>query len=73
VPVVITEHQAGPVARPWERDAAVLVALTADDAALLRARWPAKRVELLPLDPDVSRPRTAAAHLALWRTLESSS
>jgi glycosyltransferase involved in cell wall biosynthesis len=48
VPVVITEHSVGANARPWERDATVLAALTTTDAEHLRARWPGKRVELLP-------------------------
>jgi glycosyltransferase involved in cell wall biosynthesis len=48
VPVVVTEHVVGQEAGAWERDADVLAALTAPEAAVLQARWAGKRVELLP-------------------------
>ncbi|HEX9990079.1 MAG TPA: glycosyltransferase [Chloroflexia bacterium] len=58
VPVAITEHSVGQKARPWERDADVLVALNPEDATLLRERWPAKRIEMLPPGcPTWSPPR----------------
>ena len=48
VPVVITEHTVSPEAAAWEREADVLVALTAQGTAQLQARWPGKRVVHLP-------------------------
>jgi glycosyltransferase involved in cell wall biosynthesis len=49
VPVVVTEHVVGKEANAWERDADVLLALTLPEAEILRARWPATRVEFLPV------------------------
>lgn len=47
-PVVITEHSVRNNASAWERDASALVAMTSSGVERLRARWPTKRVELLP-------------------------
>jgi len=73
VPVVITEYSVPAEACAWERDADVLVVFDPDNAALLRARWPAKRVELLPSGAPTEQPwpRPAETHLALWRTLQN--
>lgn len=49
VPVVVTEHGVDQRMRAWERDADVLVALTERGAGMLRSRWPAKRIERLPI------------------------
>lgn len=49
VPVALTEHTVTSQARAWEREVDVLVCLTAQGADRLRGRWPAKRVELLPV------------------------
>jgi glycosyltransferase involved in cell wall biosynthesis len=48
VPVAITEHTVRSHARAWERDADALVALTSHGTDMLRARWPTKRIEMLP-------------------------
>jgi glycosyltransferase involved in cell wall biosynthesis len=48
VPIVITEHGVWARARAWEREVNVLVAMTERGTDLLRARWPAKRVEHIP-------------------------
>ena len=48
VPVAVTVHDVSPETRAWEGDADVLVAVTDHDAGVLRERWPAKRVEVLP-------------------------
>jgi glycosyltransferase involved in cell wall biosynthesis len=48
VPLVVTEHTVRAQAEDWEGEAAALVAHSADGAALLRERWPAQRVELIP-------------------------
>jgi len=57
-PVVVTEHTVESVARAWERDADVLVAMTSGGAGALRARRPDQRVELiLPGCPTWFPPR----------------
>jgi glycosyltransferase involved in cell wall biosynthesis len=43
-PVIVTEHSVWPHARPWERRADVLAALTDHGAAMLRARAGGRRV-----------------------------
>jgi glycosyltransferase involved in cell wall biosynthesis len=48
VPFVVTEHAVRGQVDDWEGDAAALVAHSADGATLLRERWPAQRVELIP-------------------------
>ena len=48
VPVVITEHSVTNEMSAWERDADALVALTSRGTEMLRARWPAKRVQMIP-------------------------
>ena len=48
VPFVVTEHTVRGQVDGWEGDAAALVAHSADGATLLRERWPAQRVELIP-------------------------
>jgi glycosyltransferase involved in cell wall biosynthesis len=48
VPVVVTGHAVAPDAAPWEAAADALVALTGMGAGRLRARWPGRRVELIP-------------------------
>jgi len=48
VPVVVTEHTVTNEAQAWEHAADALVALTERGTAMLRARWPDKRIELLP-------------------------
>jgi glycosyltransferase involved in cell wall biosynthesis len=56
--VVVTEHTVTPAMRAWERDADVLVALKATGAAVLKKRWPAKRVEHIPCGcPEYFPPR----------------
>lgn len=66
MPVVITEHTVGWNVRPWERDANVLTALTQRGAAMLRARWPDKRVEYLPHGcPTWFPPRKKASGLTI--------
>lgn len=48
VPFVVTEHTVRGQVDDWEGEAAALVAHSADGVALLRERWPAQRVELVP-------------------------
>lgn len=48
VPFVVTEHTVRDQVDDWEDKAAALVAHSADGATLLRERWPAQRVELIP-------------------------
>jgi glycosyltransferase involved in cell wall biosynthesis len=48
VPVVVTEHMVRPDAPLCERDADVLVSMSQAGVDMLRQRWPAKRVELVP-------------------------
>ena len=48
VPVVVTEHSVFTRAKPWEREADVLVSLTPQGTQRLRTRWPKKRVEHIP-------------------------
>jgi glycosyltransferase involved in cell wall biosynthesis len=48
VPFVVTEHTVREQVDDWEGDVAALVAHSADGAAVLRRRWPAQRVELIP-------------------------
>ena len=62
IPVVVEEHAVTPIARPWERDADLLIATTAHGAATLRDRWSAKWIEHVPLGcptwfPPVKRVR----------------
>jgi hypothetical protein len=54
VPVAITEARVGTEARPWERQADILAALSPAEADRLRRRWPGKRVEHLPV-PNADR------------------
>ena len=49
IPVVLTEHVVGSELRAWERDADVLVVASEAAAERLRRRWPAKRIDVLPL------------------------
>jgi glycosyltransferase involved in cell wall biosynthesis len=73
VPVAVTEHVVGDHAHPWEREADVLVAVTAGAAEALRARWPAARVRVVASGADGAAGWEDAAreHLALWTELES--
>jgi glycosyltransferase involved in cell wall biosynthesis len=84
VPVVVTEHTVGPSSQPWEREADALVALTQRGAHQLRARWPHKRVEHLPLGCPTWFPPGKMGHgrvigafgflepyKGFWRVLES--
>jgi glycosyltransferase involved in cell wall biosynthesis len=48
VPVVVTEHSVRADGVAWEGEVAALVAHSAEAAALLRNRWPDRRVEHLP-------------------------
>jgi glycosyltransferase involved in cell wall biosynthesis len=76
VPVVIVEHAVASHARAWEYEADALVALTPEDAATLRRRWPGKRVDLIsPGDGDDDRDWAAVVeqYLSLWQDLERSS
>ena len=56
--VVVSEHVVGATAAAWEQRADVLVALDTSSASRLRARWPAKRVELIPPGCPAWRPPT---------------
>jgi glycosyltransferase involved in cell wall biosynthesis len=47
-PIAVTEHTVRSDVQAWEREANVLVSLTASGAEVLRARWPGKRVAHLP-------------------------
>ncbi len=48
VPLVVTEHTVRAQTDAWEGEAAALVAHSPEAVALLRGRWPGRRVELLP-------------------------
>jgi glycosyltransferase involved in cell wall biosynthesis len=48
VPVVITEHSVTHETSAWERDADMLLALTSRGTEMLRTRWPAKPVHMIP-------------------------
>jgi glycosyltransferase involved in cell wall biosynthesis len=48
VPVIITEHTITHEVRAWEREADALIALTQAGADVLKARWPAKPVHVIP-------------------------
>jgi hypothetical protein len=85
VPVAITEARVGDEARPWERQADILVALSQTEADRLRRRWPGKRVEHLPVpngdraDEGISVENRAdpfhwydEQHRKLWLTLTQS-
>jgi glycosyltransferase involved in cell wall biosynthesis len=48
VSFVVTEHTVRAQADPWEGDVAALVAHSAEGVALLRERWSAQRVALIP-------------------------
>ncbi|MDQ5836378.1 MAG: glycosyltransferase [Acidobacteriota bacterium] len=48
VPVAVTEHSVTRETNAWERDADALLALTSRGAEMLRARWPAKTVQMIP-------------------------
>jgi glycosyltransferase involved in cell wall biosynthesis len=48
VPFVVTEHTVRPQVDAWEGDVTALVAHSAESAALLRRRWPAQRVAVIP-------------------------
>ncbi len=48
MPVVITEHSVRQAGRAFEATADALLALTADGAGTLRARWPGKQVVSVP-------------------------
>jgi hypothetical protein len=45
VPVVVTEHMVHADAPAFEREADVLLTMSHTGAEMLRARWPAKRIE----------------------------
>jgi glycosyltransferase involved in cell wall biosynthesis len=47
-PVVVNQHAVAPVAHAWEQDADLLLATSTKGAALLRERWPSRRVEHMP-------------------------
>jgi glycosyltransferase involved in cell wall biosynthesis len=47
-PLVVTEHTVRPRADEWEGEVAALVAHSAESAALLRDRWPAARIAVIP-------------------------
>lgn len=83
VPVVVTEHAVDGAPRAWERDADVLVALTQRGASMLQQRWPAKRIEYIPIGcptwfppRKVKRGRTIGAfgflqrHKGFWQLLD---
>jgi hypothetical protein len=73
VPIAVTEHVVGEQARPWEREADVLVAKTTGECEALRARWPGAHVRMLA-DGSAQAAGwegTAREHLALWTELES--
>ena len=73
VPVVITEHAVNGQAQAWERDADVLVTATEAGAVRLRARWPDRRVEMIPYGcpPVAATPKRAPGRvLAVLGTLE---
>jgi glycosyltransferase involved in cell wall biosynthesis len=46
--VVVTDHAVGSAFRAWERETDVFVAVSSEAAAVLRGRWPAKRVATIP-------------------------
>ena len=48
VPFVVTEHTVRDQVDGWEGGTAALVAHSAEGVTLLRERWPAQRVELIP-------------------------
>jgi glycosyltransferase involved in cell wall biosynthesis len=48
VPFVVTEHTVRAQVDGWEGEATALVAHSQDGVGLLRDRWPAQRVELIP-------------------------
>jgi glycosyltransferase involved in cell wall biosynthesis len=49
VATAVTEHGVLPQAHAWERDATLLATTTGTGVAALRARWPEKWIEHLPL------------------------
>jgi hypothetical protein len=71
IPVVVTQHAIANHAHAWEYEADALVALTAQDAATLRTRWPGKRVDLIaPGSRDQPWTCVADQYLSLWQDLE---
>ena len=83
VPVIVTEHAVASGGWQWEREAAMLTSLTASGAAMLRARWPGKRVEHIPCGCPTwfpprkkTRGRTIGAfgflepHKGFWKLLD---
>jgi glycosyltransferase involved in cell wall biosynthesis len=71
--VAVTEHVVGEHARPWEREADVLVAGTPGEGEVLRQRWPGARVQVLASGSAGANgwEQAAREHLALWTELES--
>jgi len=48
IPIAITGHTIRPQTCSWEQDADALVAVSTRGAAMLRSRWPKRRVEYVP-------------------------
>jgi glycosyltransferase involved in cell wall biosynthesis len=84
VPVAITEHSVGPVARAWEQEADLLIAHTGQGASQLQGRWPDQKVRYLPLGCPTWFPRRKARpgrvigafgflapHKGFWRLLDA--
>jgi glycosyltransferase involved in cell wall biosynthesis len=82
-PTVATLHAVGPGAAPWEGTCSALVSLSERGTAMLRARWPGRRVETIPHGcPTWFPPRKQsrgrvigahgflARHKGFWRLLE---
>lgn len=84
VPVAITEHAVGSVARAWEPEADLLIALSSQGANQLKGRWPDRTVRYLPVGcptwfpPRKQRPGRVigafgflAPHKGFWRLLDA--
>ncbi len=82
-PVVVTEHTVSRDARDWEQGARAIVSLNSLGAARLRARWPGKRIEYIPVGCETWFPprKTApgkvigafgflAPHKGFWHLLD---
>ena len=83
VPVIITEHAVGRMARSWEREADIIISHTKQGVDILRDRLPEKRIEHIPHGCHEwfparkrSRGRTIGVfgflgrHKGFWRLLE---
>jgi glycosyltransferase involved in cell wall biosynthesis len=68
-PVCVIEYVPASAPTAWEMDASVLLAPTSEAVAVLRRRWPQKRVELLPLGcpaPNEVSKSASDGSIAIW-------